>query len=174
MSSKPFTVAGLIGASFLYSSSALADNGVVVGVDGEWVRAASDDNRPADEGAGVHARLGYQSEADLLYLRPEIGGSATFFDDIDDDVQWRAYGGARLGLTTVISPAVFVHGGYGWYNSTVLGIENDEDGFTWDFGGALDLYAFNPLNVGAHISYTMNPDDISNWLTVGGHVEFVF
>lgn len=173
-SSKLLTCAGLIGASLLHASTSFADDGLVVGADAEWVRAASDDGIPSDEGFGVHARLGYQSEALILYLRPEIGGSATFFDSIDEDVNWRAYGGARLGLALPISPAVFVHGGYGWYNRTVLGAEQDENGFTWDFGGALDLTLFDPLSVGAHISYTMNPDPIPNWLTVGGHVELIF
>jgi hypothetical protein len=170
-SSKLLVAAGVVGGSFLWTSAASAEDGVVFGIDGEWVQAGEGEGQFAaadnDEGLGLHARLGYQSEAGLLYLRPEVGASATFFDDIDDDIQWRGYGGGRLGLTTAISPAAFVHGGYGWYS-------NDERGFTWDFGGALDLLMFEPLSVGAHVSYVMNPDPVPNWFTVGGHIEFLF
>lgn len=170
-SSKLWVAAAVVGGSFVWTPAASAQDGVVLGIDGEWVQAGEADNQPAaadnDEGFGIHARLGYHSEAGLLYLRPEVGASATFFDDIDDDIQWRGYGGGRLGLTTVISPAVFVHGGYGWYSG-------DERGFTWDFGGALDLLMFPAFNVGAHVSYVMNPDPVPNWFTLGGHIEFKF
>lgn len=169
-STKLWVAAGVIGGGFLWTSAASAEEGVVLGIDGEWVRASKSDDRPGignDEGFGIHARLGYQSEALILYLRPELGASATFFDDIDDDIQWRGYGGGRLGLTTPISPAVFIHGGYGWFS-------DDEHGFTWDFGGALDLSLIPMFNVGAHVSYVMNPDPVPNWFTLGGHVEFIF
>lgn len=155
-----------IGGGLLWATPATAD-GVVLGVDGEWVRAASTDDLPSDEGVGIGARLGYQSEALILYLRPELGASATFFEAIDEDIQWRGFGGARLGLNTGLSPAAYVHAGYGWYS-------NDEDGFTWDFGGTLDLYLFSALVVGAHVSYVLNPDPVPNWLTVGGHLEVFF
>lgn len=155
-----------IGGGLLWAPRAAAD-GPVLGVDGEWVRAASTDDLPSDTGVGVGARLGYQSEALLLYLRPELGASTTFFDAIDEDIQWRGFGGARLGLATGLSPAVYIHAGYGWYSG-------DENGFTWDFGGTLDLYLLSALVIGAHLSYVLNPDPVANWLTVGGHVELFF
>lgn len=157
---------GAIGGSLLWTPPAAAE-GAVFGVDGEWVRAASSDDIPSDEGVGVGARLGYQSEALILYLRPELGASATFFEAIDEDIQWRGFGGGRLGLNTGLSPAVYVHAGYGWYSG-------DEHGFTWDFGGALDLYLFSTFILGAHVTYVLNPDPVANWLTVGGHVEVLF
>lgn len=163
-STKLLVTAGVLGGSLLWTSAALAD-GVVIGADGEWVRASSHNGEPSDEGVGIHARLGYQSEAMLFYLRPEVGGSATF--DLQDTTQWRAYGGGRLGLTTGISPAVFAHAGYGWF-------ANDERGFTWDFGGAVDFMFLPSTFLGAHISYVLNPEDVPNWLTIGGHVEVRF
>ncbi len=158
----------------------------VLGVDGEYIRTipADDDIGDPDgdgvqealdgeNGAAVHARLGYQLNLTILYLRPEIGGGAYFFGSDDDDTsrtEWRAYGGARFGLRTGISPGIYGHLGYGWYGKD----EATEDGFTADAGLLLDLTLIPHLNIGLHGGFVFNPDPVPFWVNGGAHVEVTF
>lgn len=168
----------------LWSESAQA-NYWAVGVDGEYLRTfpADDDlgdpdgdgiSQPLDgeNGAAVHARVGYQLNLLLLYIRPEIGGGAYFYGNSDDNTrrtEWRAYGGARAGLNTGLSPGVYAHLGHGWY-----GKDHDDTGFTGDVGLLLDLSIMSHFNVGLHGGLVFNPDPVPLWFNGGAHIEATF
>lgn len=158
----------------------------VIGVDGEYIRTfpADDDvgdpdgdgvfeDLDGENGAAIHARIGYQINLTLVYLRPEIGGGAYFFGDSDDGTdrtEGRVYGGARFGLRTGLSPGVYAHLGYGWYGKD----EATENGFTADAGLLLDLSIIPHLNVGLHGGVVFNPDPVPLWMNGGAHVEVTF
>ncbi len=170
----------------LWSGSALADDFWVLGVDGEYVYTLPTSDDVADlnndgtledldneSGAAVHGRIGYQLNFLLLfYLRPEIGAGAYFFGSEGDNTrrtEWRAYGGARFGLRTGLSPGVYAHLGYGWY-----GKDHDDTGVTGDAGLLLDLTIIPHLNVGLHAGVVFNPDPVPVWFDGGAHVEVTF
>jgi hypothetical protein len=182
------TAASLSVAALCAAHEARADDRLVLGADVEYVRTTSDiEVRDADvnetpggvegsgevgtsngggrDGLGLGARLGYEAAAGFLYLRPEIGGQVVFFDGRND---YRAFGGARLGLLTGISPGVFAHIGHGWYN------DDSRRGLTGDVGATLDFTALDVARIGVHASYVFNPDAVANWFTAGGHIEFAF
>ncbi len=177
---------GAVTCAALWSTSALADNFWVLGVDGEYLRTLPEDEDVGDldndgtveeldgeNGAAVHGRIGYQLNFLLLfYLRPEIGGGAYFYGSTDDNTrrtEWRAYGGARFGLRTGLSPGVYAHIGNGWY-----GKDHDDTGFTGDAGLLLDLTIIPHLNAGLHGGVVFNPDPVPLWFNGGAHIEFTF
>ncbi len=163
-----FTAASAACVAVLWASNASASKWMV-GFDGEYVHTfPKEDILDGMNGAGFHVRTGYQLELLLVYVRPEIGGSATFFDEADQ-TDWRAYGGGRVGLLTGLSPAVYGHVGYGWFDS-----RGEDNGFTADLGLALDITILPFISAGGHASFVFNPDEIDNWITAGLHAEVLF
>lgn len=115
--------------------------GVALGFDvGPNFVVVGDDVSEDSAGVGFAGRIGYRLALDLVDATPEL---KLGFESPGTPNAFRAMGGLRLGLGTLVSPVVFAHAG---------GLVGDLDGFVWDAGGGVRLN-LGELSLGAEVSY---------------------
>ena len=130
---------------------ALAHAGVTTGVDFDL--GAPLGAHLVDYSASLGARVGYRFDLGPVWIQPEAGASFTSFKEgpmsVGLDVP-RILGGARfgLGLSRVVQPAVFGHGGVGWYSNEVAGPAGAA-------GLAIDFALVPRFSFGAQVSYNI-------------------
>jgi hypothetical protein len=128
-----------------------------------------------DSGGGFGIRLGQELHVPLLVLTPEIGFTYHNFSGDYGPKIYRGIIGARLGIGEILRPGAFVHVGLGHFVPT---IGDNQNAFTLDAGGFLDLTVIPFLNVGVHVAYNRVDADYSSgayaFLTAGLHAALVF
>jgi outer membrane protein with beta-barrel domain len=93
----------------------------------------------------------------------------------------RVFAGARVGFGRWVVPTVYAHVGYAFRtvsDETVTILPNNT-GPTFDAGVALDFHIARHLSLGPHVEYTLvdmqaTGQSIPQWMTFGGHVDFIF
>jgi hypothetical protein len=127
-------------------------------------------------GVGFAGRLGHRFRVPLITFTPELGGDYHTFDgNVATLGAVRGIAGARLGIGEIIRPTAYAHLGYGyaWYS----GGHGSFDGFTYDFGVALDFVLLPLLDLGLHASYASiltAHDTGANWIALGVHAALIF
>jgi hypothetical protein len=128
-----------------------------------------------DSGGGFGIRLGEELHVPLLVLTPEIGFTYHNFSGDFGPKIYRGIIGARLGIGEIVRPGAFVHVGLGHFVPTY---GDNQNAFTLDAGGFLDLTVIPFLDVGAHVAYNRVDADYGSgayaFLTVGLHAALVF
>lgn len=126
-------------------------------------------------GAGGALRLGFELDATILSLTPEVGGSYhAFGGETDSTSIFRGFGGARLALGAVVRPGIYGHAGYAHVGHG----DSSRSAATYDGGLFLDFTLLPVIDLGIHGGYAMvagNADGPANhWLNGGAHVAFKF
>jgi hypothetical protein len=133
-------------------------------------------------GGGFKFRIGEQIRLrGGLRLTPEVGyGYDHLFatDDVGNSYDWdmhRLFTGVRLGFGRVVVPVIYGHIGYGWRVTGDPSVPQ-EDGFAFDFGGALDIRVIPHFGFGAHIEYARIAEqfDSPEWVAMGVHADVLF
>ena len=106
-------------------------------------------------------RVGYEFQTLLFYVRPELGSAFALYSPSDV----RLWGGIRAGLTTPLSPALYVTGGPGFYDGVSSG--------SFGIGAALDL-RIPVVSGGLHLEYAYATAVERNWISPGFHAELRF
>lgn len=154
------------------TTPAAAGNGPKLALDGEAAIAVQPDR--VSSGAGGALRLGYELDAKVLSLTPEIGGSFHVLGGELGPSLYRGFGGARLALGAVLRPGIFAHAGYA---HVAYGV-GSRSAPTYDGGLFLDLTVLPIIDVGLHAGYAMIASGAEgaaiHWLSGGAHVAIVF
>jgi hypothetical protein len=103
---------------------------------------------------GLGARGGYRFDLGPVWLQPEAGACLVHFDGDGRggpplDVP-RFLGGVRLGFVfaRIVQPALYTHGGIGWYGSQASGA-------TADLGLAVEVAPVRHFTFGAQLAYNV-------------------
>jgi hypothetical protein len=142
-------------------------------LDGEGAIAL--DPSRVSSGLGAGLRLGYELDAILLSITPEVGGDFHAFGGDLAPTALRGFAGGRLALGVGVRPNVFGHVG-------LASISNRNDGTrsssTWDAGLGLDFTLLPLLDLGVHAAYVAVPGTVegptNRWVAAGLHVAFAF
>lgn len=153
------------------STSALAKPKLAL--DGDAAIAV--DPSRVSSGLGAGLRLGYELDAIVLSITPEIGGDWHAFGGDLAPTALRGVAGARLAIGAGVRPNVFAHAG-------IASIANRADGSrsssTYDGGVGLDFTLLPLLDLGLHAAYVVVPGTIegpaNRWVAAGLHVAFAF
>lgn len=177
MRARPFisfvSALGIVVAGNLATRVASAGTGPKLALDGEFAFGLQPDR--LSNGAGGALRLGFELDAVVLSLTPEVGASYHgFAGDVDTTTAFRAFGGARLAFFAVVRPGIYAHAGYAH-----VGFGNaSSDAATYDGGLFLDFTLLPVLDLGLHGGYTMVAGSTDgpavHWANVGAHIAFTF
>lgn len=170
---RPFTVfAAALATTLASAAPAAAGNGPKLALDGEAAIALEPDR--VGSGAGGALRFGYELDAAILSITPEIGGS---FHALGGDLApslYRGFGGARLALGAIVRPGLYGHIGY----AHVSYGDFSRDAPTYDGGLFLDFTVLPVIDIGVHGGYAMiaSSDEGAaiRWLSAGAHLAVVF
>ncbi len=173
MRARPFTVfAAALATTLASAAPAAAGNGPKLALDGEAAIALEPDR--VGSGAGGALRFGYELDAAILSITPEIGGS---FHALGGDLApslYRGFGGARLALGAIVRPGLYGHIGY----AHVSYGDFSRDAATYDGGLFLDFTVLPVIDIGVHGGYAMiaSSDEGAaiRWLSAGAHLAVVF
>lgn len=128
-----------------------------------------------DSGGGFGIRLGQHLHIAPVVLEPEIGFTYHGFSGAFGPKIYRGIAGLRLGIGEVLRPGAYAHLGIAHFVPTV---GDNEEAFTYDVGGFLDLTIIPLLNVGIHGGYNHVDADYSSgayaFATFGLHAALVF
>ncbi len=159
-------------ATLAWSAPAAARTGPKLALDGEAAFAIQPDR--VGSGAGAALRLGYELDATILSLTPEIGGSFHALGGELAPSLYRGFGGARLALGAVVRPGLYAHAGY----AHVAYGPGSRSAPTYDGGLFLDLTVLPVIDIGIHGGYAMiasgDEGAAIHWLSAGAHVAIVF
>jgi hypothetical protein len=141
--------------------------------------------------AGFGLRAGWRFDFGPVWLLPEIGGGYVverFQSSLEGAHVGRFVAGARIGWSRVVrpelcfEPAVFAHGGGGWYDSELHGP-------AYDVGLSLDLRIKRRFIAGVHVGYDALAHSIASqegpfgppfvtvtdgWVSYGVHGGYLF
>lgn len=164
--------AASIATAVTTSMTASAGSGPKVALDGEAAIGLQPDH--VSSGAGAALRVGYQLDATVIALVPEIGGSYHALGGEPGPTMLRAFGGARLAFGAIVRPGIYAHAG--WAHVGYDGSSRAAP--TYDGGLFLDLTVLPVVGLGLHTGYTMvasNADGAANhFLVAGAHVAVLF
>ena len=145
-----------------------------LGFDLDW--ASADQGADTASGFGGGLRLGYQIDAALVSVIPEIGGNYYSFSDLDTSVV-RGIVGGRLRFLKILEPGLYAHFGVGHADS-------DRPLFpawtaaTADGGISLDLTILPVFEFGGHAGYTVmwgeGEREALTWWNAGLQAAVVF
>lgn len=160
-------------ASALAPHAAEARTGPKLALDGEAAAALQPDRMMT--GGGGALRLGFELDATILSLTPEIGGSYHSFGGSTESITaLRGFGGARLALGAAVRPGIYGHVGYAHVGEGSA----SRDAPTYDGGLFLDFTLLPIIDLGLHGGYAMiaaSPEGAANhWLNGGAHIAFSF
>ena len=130
--------------TLLSAASARAEPTIEVETRGEL--AFGDEVLPAP---GLEATFGWALDTYPLLLVPEVALSGTWHPTIGQAGVVRALAGGRVGLTTLVEPAIYVHGGYGAW----IAGEGVVHGGAIDAGLAVDKRLSRDLTLGGALGY---------------------
>ncbi len=182
-------------AVVLAPSEARADNrgSFDLGIDGDanaLLSPSAGANNLSTLGGGFKVRFGDHFRLrNGLYLTPEVGyafdhvfpASTTQYGAVGEAENMnRVFAGLRVGFGRNIVPTLYAHIGYGFRSVSTSGLENamtiaGSNGLALDTGVAVEFRISRHFWLGPHVEYTYI--DVANppeWLTFGGHVDFVF
>ncbi len=165
-----------------------------IGIDGDanaLLSPSPSANNLSTLGGGFKLRFGDHFRLrNGLYLTPEVGyafdhvftTSTTQFEAANPE-PWnmnRFFAGLRVGFGRDIIPTLYAHVGYGF--RSVSGAENtnagtvpSSNGVALDTGVAVEFRINRHLFIGPHVEFTyIASTDAPEWMTFGGHVDFVF
>ena len=118
----------------------------VIGLEARSELAFAGEVAPAP---ALGATVGYALDTYPLLLVPELVLSGAWYPTLDGAGSVRAAAGARVGLTTVVEPALFVHAGYG----ALVGGGAAAHGAAVDAGLAVDKRLGRDLTLGGAVGY---------------------
>lgn len=172
MKARPLVLLLVACALVAWTAPAAARTGPKLAVDGEAAFALEPDR--VGSGAGAALRLGYELDAKILSLTPEIGGSFHALGGELAPSLYRGFGGARLAIGAMVRPGIFAHAGY----AHVAYGPGSRSAPTYDGGLFLDLTVLPVIDVGIHGGYSMiasgDEGAAIHWLSAGAHVAIVF
>jgi hypothetical protein len=145
-------------------------------------------------GGGFKLRFGDQFRLRYgIKLTPEVGYAFDHLFAQNEGAQLagpenmnRIFAGVRLGVGRFVVPTVYGHVGYGFRsisdNGTVAGnagIVQGSNGPTFDLGVAVEFHLARHLSIGPHFEYVLvdakqTGEPVPQWLTFGGHIDFLF
>jgi hypothetical protein len=172
----PLALATFSVAAPLSFASVASAEGKVIGVD--VVAALPSDGTVAgvDTGWGAGIRVGNQWDVPLLNLMPELKFQYTNFGGPVDMTAWNLGLGGAIGISFILKPSVFAHGGVGHYGyNAPAGLESSQTAFGYDVGAALGL-SLVAFDLGAQVAWNGIVGDSSidklQWVSVGGYTSF--
>ncbi|WP_146645662.1 hypothetical protein [Labilithrix luteola] len=144
-----------------------------LGLDGE-VAVPLTPNRVSTGGGGA-LRFGYELDAVLLTITPEVAaGYYSLGGDLAPKM-WDAVVGGRLAVGALVRAVLFGHFGYGHVKNNNA---PSRSAAAVDGGLALDLTVLPIIDIGVHAQYhliTGNSDGPANgWLGLGLHIQIAF
>jgi hypothetical protein len=130
----------------------------------------------SETGWGAGLRLGQELHVPALALMPEIAASYYHFGGRFGANLVQGKVGARLSIGELVRPGAFAHIG-GGYNVPDIG--SNRFGLAFDGGLFLDFTLIPLVNLGVHGAYNYlsvgaTSSDITQWMTIGAHADFVF
>jgi hypothetical protein len=170
----------LVCALFSISFPVRAEAKPKLGIDAEGAFALAPSG--VSSGFGGALRLGYELDAVVLSLTPEIGGSYHHFSGVYAPDTFRGFGGARLAVGALVRAGIYGHAGYAhvaYDRAASAGLPAaTRSAPTFDGGLFLDLTVLPVIDLGLHAGYGIvagnHEGDANQWLAAGGHVAFVF
>ena len=145
-----------------------------LGFDLEW--ASADQESETSSGFGGGLRLGYEIDALVLSVIPEIGGTYHSFSDLDTSV-YRGVVGGRLRFLNILEPGLYAHFGVG-HSDSDRELVPAWTGATADGGISLDLTILPVFEFGGHAGYTVlwgeGERDALTWWNAGLQAAVVF
>lgn len=168
----------VVAAACAYGLPAQADEpgGLRIGVDVEYVVPIDEE---IEGGPGGGARVGYELDAMLLSLTPELGGSYhSLSGDLEPSV-YRGVVGLRLSFLKVLEPGIYGHVGLAHTNFDLGRLERSWTDVTYDLGVTLDVTLLPLFEFGGHVGYAyMAPEESDlegiDWVTLGVHGTLAF
>ncbi len=167
-------------ATVAFATPAAAD--LLVGVDAD----AAIPTEEGDVGLGGAIRLGWQLDLAAIRLAPEVGAAFHRFpapsETLGPPMFVRGFGGARVGLGSVVEPIAYAHVGWAATETPVAagapeGVEPvNASGAFVEGGAGLELTVLPILDLGVHAGYLQElRDDAAGGLVLAGlHVNLVF
>ncbi len=149
---KPAIISTAIPLVMLMLPTPASAGGVTIAVDGGMAIGTQ-----GLIGPGFKARAGYQIDAAILHINPEVGTGI----NTGDITLITPFVGLRVGIGAGLVPSVYAQAG------RTLG---QYGGSTATFGAALDLTAIPKINLGIHGEY----DTYGRYVTPGIHVGVKF
>jgi hypothetical protein len=183
-------------AIMLAPGEARADNrgSFDLGIDGDanaLLAPSPAANNLSTMGGGFKLRFGDHFRLrNGLYLTPEVGyafdhvfgASTTNYGGTGEAENMnRFFAGLRVGFGRDIIPTLYAHAGYGFRTVSSSGLTNaqsipGQSGLALDTGIAVEFRIYRHLYIGPHVEFTYIDTSTASpqWLTFGGHVDFVF
>jgi hypothetical protein len=123
-------------------------------------------------GLGFLGALGYRIGLGPVFLQPEGEGSTMSFFGVPAPLHaTRILGGARLGLSGKVQPALYGHAGVGW-------LASNTDGPSFDAGLALAFKLVPVFSFGVQGGYdvllVLANGQATKWFNYGAHVGVEF
>lgn len=164
-----------------------------LGIDGDanaLLSPSPNQNNLSTMGPGVKLRFGDHFRLRYaLNLTPEVGwaydhvfsgSEANKVNGVPENMN-RFFAGVRLGFGTYVVPTLYAHIGYGFRSISTSGITNAgiipaSNGLAVDTGIAVEFRVAKHLSLGPHVEfvYIDTPQAPPQWLTFGGHLDFIF
>jgi hypothetical protein len=165
-----------------------------LGIDGDANALTSPSpstNNLSTLGGGFKLRFGDRLRLRYgLVLTPEVGYA---FDhvfpanssnpDFTASEAWnmnRFFAGVRVGFGRYVVPTLYAHIGYGFRSVSTSGFSNagtvaGGNGLALDTGIAVEFRLARHLSIGPHVEFTyIDVPSPPEWITFGGHVDFIF
>ncbi|MCL2723699.1 MAG: hypothetical protein FWD69_04595 [Polyangiaceae bacterium] len=166
-------VIGLVcaAASFFAATSASAQTKVGVDVQADAPISPSG----VSGGIGGSLRLGYELNAIVATLTPELGGGYHAFGGVLSPNIMRGFVGGRVGVGAPVRTSVFAHFGYA---RVINDNAPNRNAPTFDAGLAFDLLVIPRIDLGIHGAYNVvsgnDQGSANKWLSAGLHVQIAF
>ena len=167
-------------------------SGFDLGIDGDanaLLSPSPNKNNLSTMGGGFKLRFGDHLQfRGGLHLTPEVGYA---FDHVfpgndpggQPENMNRFFAGLRLGVGRRVVPTVYAHIGYGFRSisdnngpgpASNAGIVGD-NGLAVDTGIAVEFHVLRHLSLGPHVEFVdIAVNNAPQWLTFGGHLDFLF
>jgi hypothetical protein len=173
------SVAALVAAALASSLAVAPAQAQSIGAEIDLGIPVGDTADALDIGWGARGRVGYGLPIPALTFDVEAAFDYYSFPLADIDATsslWRIVGGVRLGVPVPYVPELFAHVGYGEHSfPNDLGVDLNQDGFTWDLGLSSDLLSLPLIAFGLHLAYVkLVPDESTTFLALGIHAELGF
>jgi hypothetical protein len=173
----PLALASCLAAAAVLAPPRSARAGIFIG-------AEFDAGQPLSMPTGTHpgygfmGSLGYRIGIGPIFLQPEAQGGYLLFptDLMQNSHVARVLGGVRLGLGSIVQPAIYGHAGVGWLDMYTTGR-------AFDAGVALAFKLVPLFSFGAQAGYNVvsvpdtspqAPGAATKWLSYGAHVAVDF
>jgi len=166
-------------------------SGFDLGIDGDanaLLSPSPNQNNLSTMGGGFKLRFGdHLRFRGGLNLTPEVGyafdhvfagDTANNANAVPENMN-RFFAGVRLGVGRNVVPTIYGHIGYGFRSvsnsdGSNAGIKGD-NGLALDTGIAVEFRIARHLSIGPHVEFVyVDVPNAPEWLTFGGHLDFLF